>query len=412
MQFNSVSDLYSKLSLKEVKRALQQTETKAKDANDKLMSIVATRYPDLLHVADMVDDMVETHTECMEKIVQMQASCANIPEFGVFETRAFISKRRSQRLDMEQRQLQSSVKIQQKFRVFLAKKRVAAAKLKKQELIVLQKRQNKAASRIRQGWQEYVLKKRAEQLRLKKEKTEHIKTLLQEWTKQDSWTFDDNAWLCQRSVASKEIEDGVVVHYPSCTSPRLFVALHKMVTSSIGSDSIDLAHYFDSIVERTTASLARYQILFDMRFAGIDVKHTKKIIDMLDPIDFTLMDGLVNDAVVCALARSKCLLFLGVVSKEKTLLNHSETVLLGVRGKGMGRAPSIEETGSAEHDQLARAPPCPRFPVAALRQIPSQRRKKSGSTPASLIAQARNTKGNGGTSTNGTDEPKGGGWWW
>ena len=89
------------------------------------------------------------------------------------------------------------------------------------------------------GWQEYVLKKRAEQLRLKKEKTEHIKTLLQEWTKQDSWTFDDNAWLCQRPVASKEIEDGIgIIRRVQVSS---FRGLHKMVTSSIGSDSIDLA---------------------------------------------------------------------------------------------------------------------------------------------------------------------------
>eukprot|EP00944_MAST-04C_sp_MAST-4C-sp1_P015409 g15409.t1 len=412
MQFNSISDLYSKLSLKEVKRALQQTETKAKDASDKLMSLVATRYPDLLQVADMVDDMVETQTECMEIIVQMQTSCSNIPDFGISETRASIRRRQSQRLDIKQRQLQASVKIQQNFRVFLAKKRVAAARLKKQELIDLQKRQNEAAGKIRRGWQEYALKKQAEQLRLKKEKTQHIKTLLEEWTKQDSWTFDDNAWLCQRSVASKEIEDDVIVHYPSCASPRLFMALHKMVTSSIDSDSIDLVHYFDTIVEKTTASLARYQILFDMRFAGVDVKHTKKIIEMLDPIDYTLMDGLVNDAVVSSLARSKCLLLLGGMSQKKTFLNHDETVLKSMRRKGRNRAPSIEETSNAEQDQLARAPPCPRFPVAALTQIPSQRRKKSGSTPASLIAQARNTKGNGGVSTNGTDEPKVGGWWW
>ena len=135
MQFNSISDLYSKLSLKEVKRALQQTETKAKDASDKLLSLVATRYPDLLQVADMVDDMVETQTECMETIVLMQTSCSNIPDFGISETRASIRRRQSQRLDIKQRQLQSSVKIQQKFRVFLAKKRVAAARLKKQELI-------------------------------------------------------------------------------------------------------------------------------------------------------------------------------------------------------------------------------------------------------------------------------------
>ena len=140
MQFNSISDLYSKLSLKEVKRALQQTETKAKDASDKLLSLVATRYPDLLQVADMVDDMVETQTECMETIVLMQASCAKIPDFGISETRASIRKRQSQRLNIKQRQLQSSVKIQQKFRVFLAKKRVAEARLKKQELIALRKR--------------------------------------------------------------------------------------------------------------------------------------------------------------------------------------------------------------------------------------------------------------------------------
>ena len=125
MQFNSISDLYSKLSLKEVKRALQQTETKAKDASDKLMSLVATRYPDLLQVADMVDDMVETQTECMEIIVQMQTSCSNIPDFGISETRASIRRRQSQRLDIKQRQLQASVKIQQNFRVFLAKKRDA-----------------------------------------------------------------------------------------------------------------------------------------------------------------------------------------------------------------------------------------------------------------------------------------------
>ena len=72
MQFNSISDLYSKLSLKEVKRALQQTESKAKNANDKLMSLVATRYPDLLQVADMVDDMAESQTESMENIVSIQ----------------------------------------------------------------------------------------------------------------------------------------------------------------------------------------------------------------------------------------------------------------------------------------------------------------------------------------------------
>ena len=153
------------------------------------------------------------------------------------------------------------------------------------------------------------------------------------------------------------------------------MALHKMVTSSIDSDSIDLVHYFDTIVEKTTASLARYQILFDMRFAGVDVKHTQKIIEMLDPIDYTLMDGLVNDAVVSLLARSKCLLLLGGPEPEKTFLNHDETVLKSMRRKSRGRAPSIEETSNTEQDQLARAPPCPRFPVAALTQIPSQRRK-------------------------------------
>ena len=48
-----------------------------------------------------------------------------------------------------------------------------------------------------------------------------------------------------------------------------------------------------------------------MRFAGIDVKHTKKVIDMLDPIDFTLMDGLVNDAVVSPLRGQSAYYFRG-----------------------------------------------------------------------------------------------------
>ena len=188
--------------------------------------------------------------------------------FGISETRASIRKRQSQRLNIKQRQLQSSVKIQQKFRVFLAKKRVAEARLKKQELIALRKRQNEAASRIRRGVAGICLKEASRASTSEKGETQHIKTVLEEWMKQDSWTFDDNAWLCQRSVASKEIEDGVIVHYPSDASPRLFMALHKMVTSSIDSDSIDLVHYFDSIVEKTTASLARYQILFDMSLLG------------------------------------------------------------------------------------------------------------------------------------------------
>ena len=98
MQFNSISDLYSKLSLKEVKRALHQTETKAKDANDKLMALVAARYPDLLKVADMVDDMAESQTECMEKIISIQHACDNIPNFKVNKTREIIEKRRAERL--------------------------------------------------------------------------------------------------------------------------------------------------------------------------------------------------------------------------------------------------------------------------------------------------------------------------
>ena len=42
------------------------------NANDKLMSLVATRYPDLLQVADMVDDMAESQTESMENIISIQ----------------------------------------------------------------------------------------------------------------------------------------------------------------------------------------------------------------------------------------------------------------------------------------------------------------------------------------------------
>ena len=160
MQFNSISDLYSKLSLKEVKRALQQTESKAKNANDKLMSLVATRYPDLLQVADMVDDMAESQTESMENIVSIQNACSHIPSFNINETREIIKKRRRKKLLVKQNQIKSAQIIQQMFRIYIAKKTLHQAKINKLKLIELEKKQNEASSTLSKTWKMYKYKKK------------------------------------------------------------------------------------------------------------------------------------------------------------------------------------------------------------------------------------------------------------
>ena len=46
----------------------------------------------------------------------------------------------------------------------------------------------------------------------------------------------------------------------------------------------------------------------------MDAKHTRQIVDLLDPIDHTLMDGLVNKAVKNALKKSKRLLLLDPIT--------------------------------------------------------------------------------------------------
>ena len=421
MQFNSISDLYSKLSLKEVKRALHQTETKAKDANDKLMALVAARYPDLLKVADMVDDMAESQTECMEKMISIQHACDNIPNFKVNKTREIIEKRRAERLLVKKKEIKSSQIIQQIFRMYIAKNKLEQAKFNKLKFLEHEKKQNNAATTIVKIWKNYKQNKKQKLEEMKAEKTKFIKKLLHHWINQESWEYDDDAWLCERSVTTKEIEDGVQVHFPSCASPRLFVALHTMVTHSIKDDAIDFIHYFDQIIDKTTSSLARYQLLFDMRFAGINVKYTHKLIDLLDPIDHTIMDGLVNNAVKNALHRGKRLLLLGDHKNYNkndvpNVLNHDKTMYdddSDINGNNRGRSSSNGELGDAEVDQLVRAAPCPRFPLAALRPLPTQRKKKSSlSTPSALIAGARKKQEDGRKSSNNSEEPKGGGWWW
>jgi hypothetical protein len=423
MQFNSISDLYSKLSLKEVKRALQQTETKAKDANDKLMALVAARYPDLLKVADMVDDMAESQTECMEKVISIQHACDNIPNFKVNKTREIIKKRRAESLLVKKKEINSSQIIQQIFRMHIAKRKLIKAKLNKLKLIEYEKKQNNAATRIVKIWKNYKQSKKQKLEKLKAEKTKFIKKLLHHWVNQESWEYDDDAWLCECSVTTKEIEDGVQVHFPSCASPRLFVALHTMVTNSIKDDAIDFIHYFDQIIDKTTSSLARYQLLFDMRFAGINVKYTHKLTDLLDPIDHTIMDGLVNNAVKNALHRGKRLLFLGDhknydKNDVPSVLNHDKTLyddgsdINSSSNNARGRSSSNGELGDGEVDQLVRAAPCPRFPIAALRPLPTERKKKSGSLSTALIAGARKKQEDGRKSNNNSEEPKGGGWWW
>lgn len=418
MQFNSISDLYSKLSLKEVKRALQQTESKAKNANDKLMSLVATRYPDLLQVADMVDDMAESQTESMENIVSIQNACSHIPSFNINETREIIKKRRRKKLLVKQNQIKSAQIIQQMFRIYIAKKTLHQAKINKLKLIELEKKQNEASSTLSKTWKMYKYKKKKKLESIRKEKTKLIQSLLNHWVNEESWTYDDDAWLCQRPISTKEIEDGVQVHFPSCASARLFVALHTMVTTSIGNDAIDLMLYFNQIIEKTTSSLARYQLLFDMRFAGMDAKHTRQIVDLLDPIDHTLMDGLVNKAVKNALKKSKRLLLLGPNNNnndKNNILNHDKSMYDDDDNNNgsRGRTLSTGELNNEEVDQLTRAIPCPRFPIAALRQLPlSQRKKKSGSlsTPTSLIQQARRKTSDNNRASN--EKNASGGWWW
>ena len=114
--------------------------------------------------------------------------------------------------------------------MYIAKNKLEQAKINKLKFWSTKKKQNNAATTIVKIWKNYKQNKKQKLEEMKAEKTKFIKKLLHHWINQESWEYDDDAWLCERSVTTKEIEDGVQVHFPSCASPRLFVALHTMVT--------------------------------------------------------------------------------------------------------------------------------------------------------------------------------------
>ena len=61
--------------------------------------------------------------------------------------------------------------------------------------------------------------------------------------------------------------------------------------------TIDIEPYFYKILNRAKGSLACYQLLFDMKFACMPQEMMEKVVEVLDPIDYSLMGGLIIDFV-------------------------------------------------------------------------------------------------------------------
>ena len=391
VRFTTVDDLYTNLSLKEVRRVLAQTERAAEAAREKLQTMVRERYPDLLRAADTVERMVKEQADCMNSIDHMLETIAvpDLPDFGFDRVREKMQEQYADARARKTTEHAMAMRIQRVTRRHAAIRHLDRLRQAQAQSEHERRTREAAAHVIWSTYQDFKRRVLADSERRARQTEERIAKLLDDWVEEREWAFDDKRWqACGRPVGEEDI-GGVSLTFPCAVSPPLFVAMHTLATfrhANGPTPKVPFLPYLKRILGRTTDSLARYQLLFDMQYARIPETEWATVVDFLDPIDHTLIGGLVTKAVALASGRARLLIRFGEDSAAQ---------------KRKRAASKLLDSGEWDTDPLPRAPACIRFPVASLRQLPS---RKKISTPVASNEHAGNNVRSG--------EPKSGSWWW
>jgi hypothetical protein len=389
MSCRSVNGLYEILSLQEVKRALEETENSAKTSSKLLINIVATRYRDLIRASDTVGTMVHLLSESVHIMYVLQHSLSNnAPDFERGKLKRLVRAYKTEHIDKEAKNQNVARCLQTCYRSSRAIRLCKTLRCKRAAIQVSLKRLHSARDTIIYHWRLYRKRMAITNYVRKIFLAKKINSLLVVWSNQQSWKLSDAQYLLSNTIIERSIGD-VKLRLPCRPSAPLFIALHAMNDFSPFKKRLELV--FENILGATIGSLARYQLLFDMIFAKMGRKLLSKVVEILDPIDHTLMGGLVIDVVKVSKRKSKILLYHNSIEYWdffKTKRVKLENEMFEVENLNM----------------LSRASQCSRFTVAALRQLP---RRNFFASSAHSPSALRTTSELANNSTSGQSA-----WWW
>jgi hypothetical protein len=357
--FQTVNELYNFLSLKEVKRALLETQNAAIFSSLQLFNLVNSRYIDLLGAADTVGGMIYMHQGSMHIANRLQTRVrTKVVDFGLSATRRKTRRYVLRAKKIKDLEVKASIILQTAYRNLKRVKCLKILKEKSAAAALIVKRSHTASNSIIQCWRRHKAWNRVLKTLHSKSLGQEIESMLHRWSSDKVWELDDSAWPLYNGVLERDIE-GVILRLPRCASALLFVALH--IINNALSSQICLEHYFYRILKRTKGTLARYQLFFDMKFANMPEQVINRVIELLDPIDHSLM----GDLVICTVKEEQL--------KARFLLKGNIPILCRKKLRLNGAISEITNSDNSSLGILRRSRQCNRFSVVTLQLVPRRK---------------------------------------